>query len=59
MQQRRKVPILASIRKKHKGGITLVGEEQEEKASDKSKKQKWHNTFFTIHRFVKKFLCID
>jgi hypothetical protein len=45
MQQKRKVLILASTRKKHKEGITLVGEEQEEKASDNSKKQKWHNTF--------------
>ena len=37
MQQRRKVLILASTRKKHKEGITLVEDKREEKANDNSK----------------------
>jgi hypothetical protein len=37
MQQRRKVLILASTRKKQKENITSVEDEQEEKANDKSR----------------------
>jgi hypothetical protein len=37
MRQRRKVLILASTRKKHKEGITLVEDKREEKANDNSK----------------------
>ena len=36
MQQRRKVLILASTRKKHKESITLVEDKREEKANDNS-----------------------
>jgi hypothetical protein len=37
MQQRRKVLILASTRKKHKEGIIWVEDKREEKANDNSK----------------------
>ena len=37
MQQRRKALILASTRKEHKEGITLVEDKREEKAKDNSK----------------------
>lgn len=57
MQQRRKVLILASTRKKHKENITSVEDEQEEKANDKSKTK--IVCFFlcvTLYRFILVFV---
>jgi hypothetical protein len=57
MQQRRKVLILASTRKKHKENITSVEDGQEEKANDKSKAK--IVCFFlgvTLYRFILVFV---
>jgi hypothetical protein len=55
MQQRRKVLILASTRKKHKEGITLVEDKREEKANDNSKTKIKNKTLgHSTRRFGKK-----
>ena len=54
MQQRRKVLILASTRKKHKEGITLVEDKREEKANDNSKTKIMNKTLgHSTRRFGK------
>jgi hypothetical protein len=59
MQQRRKVLILASTRKKHKEGITLVEDKREEKANDNSKTKIMNKTLgHSTRRFGKAFLCL-